>query len=48
MTKPTIAELQREFDKRLKTYAGNSEVTDLWLPYVDSICGRILHKNLFH
>lgn len=34
MTKPTIAELQHEFDKRLKVYTGNNEVSDLWLPYV--------------
>ena len=35
MTKPTIAELQHEFDKRLKLYTGTNEVSDLWLPYVD-------------
>jgi hypothetical protein len=34
MTKPTIAELQHEFDKRLKLYTGKNEVSDLWLPYV--------------
>jgi hypothetical protein len=35
MTKPTIAELQHEFDKRLKVYNGTNEVSDLWLPYVN-------------
>ena len=34
MTKPTIAELQHEFDKRLKVYSGSNEVSDLWLPSV--------------
>lgn len=41
MTKPTIAELQHEFDKRLKRYTGTNEVSDLWLPYVNTI----LHLN---
>lgn len=35
MTKPTIGELQHEFDKRLKSYNGTNEVSDLWLPYVN-------------
>ncbi|CAF1324532.1 unnamed protein product [Adineta steineri] len=37
MTKPTLAELQHEFDKRLKLYNGTNEVSDLWLPYLAAI-----------
>ncbi|CAF5038296.1 unnamed protein product, partial [Rotaria sp. Silwood1] len=37
MTKPTIAELQHEFDKRLKRYTGTNEVSDLWLPFLIAI-----------
>ncbi|CAF1573672.1 unnamed protein product [Rotaria sordida] len=37
MIKSTIAELQHEFDKRLKRYTGTNEVSDLWLPFLVAI-----------
>ncbi|CAF1643414.1 unnamed protein product [Adineta ricciae] len=37
MTKPTLAQLQHEFDKRLKLYNGTNEVSDLWLPYLVAV-----------
>lgn len=38
MTQPTLAELEHEFNKRLKVYNGTNEVSDLWLPYVHGHC----------
>ncbi|CAF1181829.1 unnamed protein product, partial [Didymodactylos carnosus] len=34
MCSNTISSLNKEFDKRLKSYCGPNEITDLWLPYL--------------